>query len=325
MKEATKSYKSINTILEYFGVTHEDYWHLDYKLISDYSDFNYYWDVSQKYTEFTGLKDELGIPLYLGSDGNYYYSSIFLGHYALGAYQYYLKMKCPRAYEHFIQIADWFVINGEKNGECPVVWINRYPMDTFDLSGSWQSCLSQAKGISVLCRAYYLTKDEKYITAALEASEAYFFDKADGGVRVHHGNDFFWEEYPTKSDSIVLNGHVFSVWSLNDLLYILKEINEPDYELIYNKIYDEFNVSLDILKRKHILWDVNYWTRYDLWEKHYNIASLFYHKLHIKQFQVLYNITDDFCFNEIAKKWNRQLKNPLFRLYSLFRKVLFRL
>ncbi len=40
MKEATTSYKSIHTILDYFGWSHEDYWHINYKVIYNFKKFN---------------------------------------------------------------------------------------------------------------------------------------------------------------------------------------------------------------------------------------------------------------------------------------------
>lgn len=322
MKEATSSYKSINTILEYFGYAHEDYWHIDYKIFSDFSGFNYFWDVRKKFTDFSGVRDPGNIPLYLGADGEYYYSAIFLGHYALGAYQSHLLSSDESARKEFINVADWFVNNYEDYLECPGVWINKYPMKTFNLYKDWPSCLGQAKGISVLCRAYDITKDEKYLSAALEAMQAYFVNKDKGGVRVFLEDDFFWEEYPTINDSIVLNGHIFAIWSLYDLIQVLEF--KKEYVNEYAKILEAYLQSLNILKRNYLRWDVKYWTKYDVWEDHYNVSSLFYHKLHIKQFKILALISKDDFFNDVSERWKMQYKNVFYRFYSLTRKIMFR-
>ncbi|MVX93777.1 hypothetical protein GQF58_29455, partial [Escherichia coli] len=90
-------------------------------------------------------------------------------------------------------------------------------------------------------------------------------------------------------------------------------------------IYSYYKKSLIILKENYKLWDTRYWTRYDIWDKHFNVSSLFYHNLHIKQFYILAVLGDDDDFKKIANKWAGKLKNPLFRMYALIKKVVFRL
>ncbi|MCL0001504.1 D-glucuronyl C5-epimerase family protein, partial [Providencia rettgeri] len=254
----------------------------------------------RKYTEFNGDYDYNKIPLYRGSDGKNYYSSIFLGHYALGAYQEYLSTNNKNHYNKFIVIADWFVQNQEKYITCNGIWVNRYPMHTFALDNKWSSCLSQAKGISTLIRAYYLTSNIKYLQSALLGAESFLVPKGDGGVAVFINNDIFFEEYTTKSNSIVLNGHIFAIFAIFDLLRVLK--NKQEYINEYQKYNDLFNQSILILERNLFRWETYHWSRYDIWDEHFNISSLFYHKLHIKQLKILFNITKVDSFNQLALK-----------------------
>ncbi|EKF9648639.1 hypothetical protein O1C79_003821 [Vibrio cholerae] len=319
MKEATGSYKSIGTILPYFGYECEDYWHLNYKLRCTKNTFDYYWDVKDKYLLFSWDKDENGIPLYLGSDGLKYYSSIFLGHYALGAFQVYLDDDCQSAKEEFIRIAEWFVENINDKG----VWINHYPMKTFGLKKSWQSCLSQAKGISVLCRAYYLTRDDKFLNTLLLASKSYLVPVSDGGVLINFQDFKMFEEYATETPSGVLNGHIFAIWSIFDIFKLsdllnLKFPHKAELENIYNGVCDSLANNL-------FRWDTGYWSRYDIWDRHYNLASLFYHDLHIKQLSILYGMTGNYKFKAFKDRWANYRDNPLYRFASLLGKVYFRL
>lgn len=316
MKEATTSYKSIKTLYPYIGIKCEDYWHIDYKSRDFTKEFDYYWDLVKKYEDYNGAYDKNKIPLYLGSDGKSYYSSIFLGHFAIGAYQKFLDTNNNDARKDFILIADWFVNNINVDG----LWINKYPMKTFELNNDWHSGLSQAKGISTLVRAFYLTKDKKYLNAINLAIKPFLVKVSDGGIKIDVDNCVFFEEYTTKSPSLVLNGHIFAVWALRDVIELFK-LQGLDYEELsdfYNKVVVDLSSSLH-------LWDTGRWSRYDLWEKHFNIASLFYHDLHIKQLNILYELTNIDEFKVYSKKWRKYRNNPIIRMLSLIEKIKFRL
>lgn len=316
MKEATNSYKSIKTIYPYIGINCEDYWHINYKMRDFSKKFDYYWDLKRKYEDYNGSYDKNNVPLYLGSNGMNYYSSIFLGHYAIGAYQKFLDENDNHAKLDFIRIADWFVNNINSKG----IWINNYPMDTFRLYDCWQSGLSQAKGISTLVRAYYLTRDVRYLNTIKLAIKSFFTSVSDGGVQINLNKCIFFEEYTTKSPSLVLNGHIFAIWALRDTIELFKLFKLDCTELLdfYNK------VTVDLSKSLH-LWDTGRWTKYDLWDEHYNIASLFYHDLHIKQLNILYKLTQLEEFDIYSRKWLSYRKNPMVRMISLIEKVKFRL
>lgn len=317
MKEATNSYKSLNTLLMYLGVNKKDYWHIDYEINYDLEDIRkYYLDITKKATWYEGEFDSNGIYLYKGSDGENYYSVINLAQYAIGSYLEYIKTSDLKWKEEFIRHCDWLVDNQERYKETDGVWVNHYPMKTFALEGKWVSALAQAFGISALCRAYLETKEKKYLEAAVKATDSYFAHVSKGGVLCEMPNEsLILEEYTTSTKSCVLNGYIFAVWSLNDLNNIVKE--ERLIEL-YNKCILSIEKNID-------RWDVGYWSRYDLYEKHFNISSYFYHSLHIKQLKVLYNMTGVEKFKVYYEKWEKNRKSKFCRIKSLFNKVLFRL
>lgn len=126
--------------------------------------------LKKKYLDWEGETDENNIPLYLGIDGNKYYSTIFLGHYAIGAYQVAIDENDNKAKECFLNICLWFISNQETYKECSGLWLNRYEMKFYHLENEWQSSLSQAFGISCLVRAYYLTNQVEYLNSAIIAS-----------------------------------------------------------------------------------------------------------------------------------------------------------
>lgn len=323
MKEATKSYKSIHTILPYLGLPHEDYWHIDYEVNSMdaiMSTGDYFWDVREKYKGFTGEYDELGVPLYLGADGENYYSVIFLGHYGIGAFQEYISCNCSKALDDLITVSDWLVDNQSDAG----FWVNTYPMETFSLGkdkSSWVSSLAQAKGISTLVRTYRLTGNSLYLNCAIKAGNTFLSEPRNGSTVVLHGGVKIFEEYPTKSSSAVLNGHIFSIWSLFDLLQYKKDM-EPKSLL---KFEDLYNSAIKDLSENLHKWDTGSWSRYDIWDEHYNIASLFYHDLHIKQLNILYNITKVQDFKEYSIRWFGYRNSFFRRILALINKIRFRL
>jgi len=319
MKEATQSYKSFNTILMYFGLGKDEYWHIDYPEYDfEYNGKNYFWDISKKATLYDGHFDKNGIYLYDGADGKQYYSVINLAQYALGSYEEYLKNGNKKWYDEFIKHCDWLVDNQEKFINCNGVWINRYPMDIFKLKGEWTSALSQAFGISALTRAYRETNNKKYLDSALLAAKSYSLEIEEGGVYFDNKKGFFClEEYTTTSENCVLNGYISAILSLYDLCEIIKT-NEIEY--IYLK-------HIDNLKKSLACWDSKYWSYYNLYSisGERNIASYFYHLYHIKMLKVLYKITGEKTFIEYASKWNRKRKNLLFCISALVSKIFYRL
>jgi len=317
MKEATSSHRSLNTVKRYLGLNGEDYWHIDYPVHKkEYDGQHYFLDISKKAGWYQGKFDDEGIYLYQGADGEEYYSVINLAQYTIGSYLLYLKTGEAPWREEFIKHCDWLAANQEEYKGNKGVWINKYPMQTFGLEGEWISSLSQAFGISALTRAYQETGTDKYLTSALQATDVFFVPVSEGGIYREQPSDFVcFEEYTTEEPSCVLNGHIFSLWALYDIIQL---VDESSLKSLYNKAVSSLTENIS-------RWDVEYWSRYDLYNKHFNVASFFYHSLHIKQLRVLYRLTGEEIFKKYAAKWVEQ-KNSLYcRGRALVSKISFRL
>ena len=74
---------------------------------------------------------------------------------------------------------------------------------------------------------------------------------------------------------------------------------------MYKKVLKE---SLDTLIGLLSQFRGSYWSVYDLEGR---MASPFYHNLHIAQMQAMYELTGESIFDEYAKCWERQQKNPI--------------
>ncbi len=314
MKSSKKAYRSKSSILQYFGLKSEDYWHIDYEpYLSSYNGKNYFWDISKKASLFDGKKDSSGICLYSGVDGKEYYNVIELAQYALGSYEIFLAKADEYWFREFINHCDWLTQNLTKFKHCDGIWINHYPVPLFRIDYKWSSSLTQAFGISTLVRAYNQTKKDKYFHAAQEAAIGFTISIHDGGVLSQQGDFLCLEEYMTTKYSSVLNGYISAIWSIFDLMQI-----DDNYRSLYQTHIE------NLVKYIH-KWDAGYWSWYDLWSEHEFVASYFYHNLHIKQLNILYKLTGNKVFQQYSDIWEKKRNNIYYRMKAFMKKIQVRL
>ncbi|GFS06154.1 D-glucuronyl C5-epimerase [Elysia marginata] len=89
---------------------------------------------------------------------------------------------------------------------------------------NWYSAMGQGQAMSALVRAYNLTGDRKYLVAAERALYLFTLGSEEGGVRARFMGQLDWyEEYPTvPTSSFVLNGFIFSMMGLYDVMVCVK-------------------------------------------------------------------------------------------------------
>ena len=80
------------------------------------------------------------------------------------------------------------------------------------------SAMVQGEAIALLVRGYLLTQDEKYLECAEKALQPYETQVEDGGVLRYFMGMPFYEEYPTPTPSLVLNGFIGG-WSIESAVY----------------------------------------------------------------------------------------------------------
>ena len=54
------------------------------------------------------------------------------------------------------------------------------------------------------------------------------------------------------------------------------------------------------------------------------IASPFYHKLHIVQLEIMYELTGENIFYEYSNKWLKYSSNIFFKIFAVIHKVFFK-
>lgn len=162
--------------------------------------------------------------------------------------------------------------------------------------------MGQGHALSVLSRAYYHSGgNTKYLTAALNGLKPFKVPSSQGGVLATFLNRYHWyEEYPTEPASFVLNGFIYSLLGLYDLMVIAPPGQAQEAEFLYNE-------GMNSLKNMLMLFDMGSVTSYDL--RHFtihiapNLARWDYHATHINQLLLLCTIENEPIFKQTAERW----------------------
>ncbi|WP_158701779.1 D-glucuronyl C5-epimerase family protein [Lentibacillus sp. Marseille-P4043] len=245
-----------------------------------------------------------GIPKTIYPHGQYFNPST-IAQYGLQHYSLYLKNNDTVSKGKFLKVANWFVNNQDYRGGWAYSFDHDfYPNRLDKLKAPWYSAIGLGNAMSVLSRAYFLTKNTKYNSCALRAKTLFKTPSANNGVQAKFENRFlFYEECPTDPPSYILNGFMFALIGLYDLY---KATNDKEIKWLY----DEGIISL---KRMLPLYDLGNRTAYDL--THYttdggfpNVATWGYHIGHIHLLAALNSIEKDPKLDEALLRWKGYLK-----------------
>jgi hypothetical protein len=243
----------------------------------------YYNDLTKK-VNWHGEFGKNGIPLNVKSNGDKVYFSITISQYALGNYDLYLLTHERKYYKQFKKSVDWLVNNQDVQGG----W------DISNVLGNKYSAMAQGEGISVLARAFIKNKNNKYLNSAIKATELMIKPINNGGTARHISNNIYFEEYVNVEPSLILNGWIFAIFGLFDITKLTDDI-------IYKNILSK---TLKTLENELDKYDIGYWSYYDQCG---HLSSPFYHKLHIAQLDVLYDLFEIGKFKSISDKWKLYL------------------
>ena len=187
--------------------------------------------------------------------------------------------------------ADELVDAQEPDGRWVHGW--DYP-HTFDLPAGWISAIAQGEAASFLVRMHAATGNDAYAEAGRAALRPMTIPSSEGGTLARLDGAPFCEEYPTRPPSYVLNGGIFAAWGFRDVAVALGDDDA-------RRFWDELVATLrDGIGR----WDTGWWSRYDLFPHPLpNVASSFYHHLHIAQLRALTLLTGESGFSATADRW----------------------
>ena len=237
----------------------------------------YYNDLTEKVTK--GDPDVL-VPKYRVDTGEEVCFSIGVFQYGLAAYDLFLTTKDEKYKDKLLACAEWAVENQQEDG----AW-NTF---AFEDPEHPYSSMAQGEGISMLIRAHILTHNDSYLNAANKARAFMLVPISDGGTAKYGENEIYLYEYT--HEPLILNGWIFSLWGLYD--YYKYTSDSETGELL--------NKTLDTLKNHLPNFDTKYWSKYEDGKR---ICSPFYHRLHIAQLRVMYDLFGDPIYKEYADKW----------------------
>lgn len=239
----------------------------------------YYNDLTEKVT-----KDDpdILVPEYHVDTGEKMFFSIGIFQYGLAAYDLFLKTHEEVYKNKLLACADWAVKNQQPDGSW-VTFAYENPEHPY-------SSMAQGEGISMLIRAHIATRDERYIAAVHRAKDFMLKPIPSGGTTDYSGTDVYL--YECTHEPLILNGWIFSLWGLYDYCKYTGDA----------RVQSVLDATLASLKKKLPEFDIGYWSKYEDGKR---ICSPFYHKLHIAQLTVMYDLFGDPIYGEYADKWQK--------------------
>jgi heparosan-N-sulfate-glucuronate 5-epimerase len=237
--------------------------------------------------------------------------------WGLGGYERHLAGEGDEGLATALEAAKHLVELQVRGGAAEGGWIHDQPMaHTYKLDPPWMSAMAQGEGASLLLRVHAATGEDRFAEAALKALRLLSVSTGAGGLRIPLGSGFFLEEYPTEPPSMVLNGGIFALWGYRDAAVALGDAEAER----------EFETGVDSLAANIMRWDTGGWTRYDLFPHPVtNIASSFYHLLHINQLRAMQVIAPRPELGAAVQRWDRYRRSRLLRATAFARKATFRL
>jgi heparosan-N-sulfate-glucuronate 5-epimerase len=308
----------LNKLFVFFNPDKASYWHTITRNVLDVKPKElgrYYLDFETK-LHYPDKIDDKGVPMYKLPGKDYFYHPIVICQYALGIFEHLYRSgyKDEKLKSMFFQQVEWLEGNYIEK-EVGKVWLWDYDIPQYSLSPPWFSALVQGEAASVLCRAYLLSKDERYLKLAEDAISPLDVPVKDGGLLNYFNGIPIYEEYPSPLRAVGnLCGFMFVLFGLYDL-YLAN--NNKKAKMLFDK-------GAESLQQLLAYYDTGYWSRYFLFDypKAY-VASFTYHSLHFEQLMSIYFLTGEKTFYEYSKKWERYANGNFNKARALFQKLIY--
>jgi len=279
----------------------------------------YYMRFTQK-ANYTSLLDPNGVPIidYRGVIGPQY-NPIAIAQYSLGNHTLWLETQNDKHLSKCINACDWLIENLEPNDQGIPVWHHNFDFEYVEtLRSPWYSGLAQGQGISALLRCYEATKEAKYLEGATLAFRSLTLELNAGGVLHRDGDDLWIEEYMVTTPTHILNGFIWAMWGVRDY-----EISTGDQQA--KEIWDR---CVATLQNNLATFDIGYWSLYDQSSGDRRlkmITSGFYHRLHIIQLQIMWQLTNIETFQQFSQNWHAYTGSRAKRTRAKIVKAIFKL
>ncbi|CAN5780806.1 hypothetical protein BH11BAC4_BH11BAC4_11570 [soil metagenome] len=294
-----------------YWVNDPDYWKLtDQAKKSHYAIAYYPLSFRDRlYQEHYKDFDEKGLPMFPSKAGKLVHFCTGMCSFAFAHWEEFLNTGKQEHADHIINVADYLISMGEvqENGSLMVL-----DYDSDERDNGAPCAMNQGESISVLCRAYCLTRNNNYLDAALKMAIPFGYDYGVQGVRGRlEENDAAWYLEGGKK---ILNGHNYALFGLSDLVSISQQ----------QWVKDHLNTGIKSVVDSIEYFDNGFWTWYWI-NKPLYIASAMYHNLHICQLKALANLSGEKKLELYAEKFADYARSPFRRAkagaYMLIAKI----
>jgi len=249
------------------------------------------------YTKRTTIKlDENGVLIYkIPYTDKFDYYPIFMARYSLGSLELFLDTEDEKYKKEFLTQTEWLLKNLViKNNFA--VWEHDYILPFYDFKPPWVHGLAQGLGMVALLKAYQLTGKDEYLKASEKVFNSFEVDISKGGIKYIDENGNIWlEEYALSPPPHVLNGFI-------TILFGIHEFHKVTQKKQALKLWNDGIITLKNNLEKY---EAGYWSIYDLLRKYPSTIS--YHRLHIRQLNILHELTGEKIFLDYAKKWENYM------------------
>lgn len=235
--------------------------------------------------------------------------------YALGLHDEYLSSQNEKYLADFNRYANYFLQAQTSEG----LWC--YEFDWYGSESPWYSALAQARGASVMLRAWLLSNNDKYLHAAKKALSKFDQPTNQGGFQHNFPQNqcVYFEEYP-KTPTAVLNGFMAALICIWELYFWT---NEKKYK-------DLWTTGIASLVGMLPYYSNGWWSLYDLDDDSpvKNVNSPRYHLLEINYLLILAVLSGSIVLtNEYRKRlqqYNRKSNRMRATILKLTRKILYK-
>ena len=263
------------------------------------------------YTKMSTMKlDKNGVLLSkIPYTDNFDYYPIFMARYSLGNLEMYLETKDTKYEGVFLNQVDWLLKNLVDKHDF-AVWEHHYNLPYYNFNPPWIHGLGQCLGMTALLKAYQISGEDVYLEASKKIYRSFEIEISEGGVKFIDDNNNVWlEEYAIIPPPHVLNGFITILFGIHEFYRITNT----------EKAQNLFNVGIKTLIENLWKFDLGYWSLYNLLQKYPSPSN--YHSLHIRQLNVLYELTGENIFKEYARLWEEYKNKWINRNYARVKRV----
>lgn len=220
------------------------------------------------------------------------YYPIFMARYAIGYLELFEETQQTEHRDTFFHQVTWLQKNLVDKGTF-AVWEHHYPLPYFEYHIPWVHGLAQGLGLVTLLKAYQLTNESHYKQSAEKVFRSFLISVDKGGIQSQDDHGNIWlEEYALTPAPHVLNGFITILFAIYEYHHLMNSKSANDL----------WNQGIQTLTTNLHQFDLGYWSMYDLLRKY--PATTSYHNLHIRQMNILYQLTNDPLFQQMEKTWN---------------------